>query len=272
MFMLQQRGPVRGQAQRIVPVVNGQVQPDVVQNFPQFVEATGGRPLLRAEEQKLLHGGPFWLDVTITDNAAVAADLTLGSVWDRYVQGNYSSSASRLKAVIRVAGLGLYVNDSDFRGETQALKESLENQAYVRISRGPNTLDIPLIGRIWEPWAAFDFKQAAAANEERALFGGRPLLLAKELQFDLEVDTFSFRLDTGVNWASGNILAKLAVFGWLAPRDYPGTGTKDTAVCSQNSEGYLIASAGPRAHGALLAAGVGGPGTTGAWSVGGLRI
>jgi len=270
-FMLNPRGPVAQQGRRIVPVVQGQA-PDVVQTFPDFIQATGGRPLLRVGEQKLLQGGPFWIDVTITDNAAVAADLTLGSVWDKYVQGHYSSAASRLKAVLRLAGIGLYINDDLFRAETQALKESLDNEAYIRISRGPNTVDLPLRARMWEPWSAFEFKQAAAADAERALLGGRPWIFGKEYQFDLEVDTFQFRVDNAINWAGGNISAKVAAFGWLAPRDYPGTGIKDTDVCSMGSDAYQIASVGPRTHAALVAAGVGGPQTIGAWSVGGLRI
>lgn len=268
LFAIAPRGQ-RAQRAQIVQV-GRQGPPATVENFQDFITATGGRKLLRVGEQKCLKGGPFWVSTTLTDNAAIAADLTTGDKWDKRVQGHYSSSSNRLKAVLRLTGIGLYINDDLYHAETLALKQALDDEAYIRISRGPHTMDLPLRGRIMQPYSQFQYTQTAAADAERALAGGRAWMLERDYQIDLETDSMSLRVDNAINWAGGNIAAHTMLFGWIAPRDFAGTGVKDTDVCAQGTEGFILSSVGPVEHGQLTAIGVGGPQTMGAWA--GLRL
>lgn len=211
-------------------------RPQRVENFNQFVLATGGSPLLRLGNPQLL-AGHFDLSVSITDNVAVAADLTLQSVWDKRVQTLYGSSASAdVEGVFRLAAIQLYINDADFRGEAIALKESLDNLAYIHLVRTANTMDIPLRGHITEPWTTPAGLTTAmlALAEERSVLKGPPRILERPLNIDIRTDQMTLQVDTAINWASGNIAAFVRLFGHLAPRDYPGALVADTDTCSDN--------------------------------------
>jgi hypothetical protein len=245
---------IRGGAPRIG-------QGDTVWNFSQFVAATGGKPLLRVNEQKLLRG-PFFLTATLTDNAALDIDLTLASVFDKRVQSHYGTSASRIKAALRVSGIGLYVNSGTFNAETLALKESLDNGAYLRLNRGNNTVDLPLRGHIFEAISQFQFAQAAAAAETRGILSGRIWELERSYHLDLETDSMSLRCDTAINWAGGNQGAFAVILGHIGPRDFPGANIRDYDTCGSSPD-FEMASVGPKLFGQLSGLGIGGGGTLG---------
>lgn len=204
-----------------------------VETFADAIVAGGGVPLLNQDDQRILRygwGNPAMIAVTLTDNAAVAETLKDGASWDVTAQGLFSSTSSDLEACFHLEGYFLYINDSDYRGETQALKESLDNNAYINTVRDGKTLNLPLRGAINEPWKALDFKQATAANEERALHAGGAIVLPRPLRLDLKVDTMQL-VCSAINWASGNILAYVGLVGSLAPRELLGAGgVKDAAL------------------------------------------
>lgn len=223
--------PTMGRPPRQSRRQGGQRRPSVV-TFGDAIVAHGGMPLLRQADQRVIRCNPAYIAVTITDNAAVNASLKQGASWDLRTGGLYTTAAADLEAVLHLEALGLYINDSDYRGETQALKEQLDNLAYIRTTRDGMTQDFPLRGAINEPWGSFDFKQTTAANEERALHKGGLFTLERPIRLDLKVDTFSFRVDTAINFASGNILAYVIAIGSLAPREMPGAGGIKDTQCS----------------------------------------
>jgi hypothetical protein len=239
-----------------------------VKTFADFIVATRGRPLLKVPDQRLIRG-PFWVAVTLTDNAVVAASLTAQSSWDKRVQTLYGSAATAIKANLHLEGFGgLYINDSDYRGETLALKESLDNLAYVHAVRGGKTMDWPLRSRIFEPWNQFQFAQASAAADERALHRPNPWVLERPYRLDLETDQFTVQVDTAINWGTGNILGYLQILGFLAPKDFMGTtGVDDTSCSDQNygiDEGGLPTAVGPMKFAELGGIGLGTPASLGA--------
>lgn len=228
--------------------------PREVEDFNQFVVATGGRPLLRVGDSRLL-AGPFDLAVTITDNAAVAADLTLQSVWDKRVQTQYGSSTSNdVDAILRLAGAQLYINDADFRAEATALKEALDNQAYIHTVRAGKTHDFPLRGHITEPWATFEFHEAANTAVERVMMHGPPVMFDRPFNVDLRTDQLTLQSDTAINWSSGNIVGYVRLWGHLAPREYPGAMVADTDTCSASGASESV---GPVGFGNLTQSGFG---------------
>jgi hypothetical protein len=236
-------------------------QDDSVWNFSQFVAATGGKPLLRVSEQKLLRG-PFLLSVTLPDNTTADLDLTLASVFDKRVQSHYGTSASRIKAALRISGVALCVNNGVFNAETMALKADLDDGAYLRLNRGNNTVDLPLRGRIYEPWSQFQFAQGAAAAEARAIMAGRAWELERSYHMDLESDSLSLRIDSAINWAGGAQTAYVVILGHMGPRDYPGAQIRDYDSCNGNPD-FQMASVGPKLFGQLTGLGIGSGSTLG---------
>lgn len=223
----------------------GRNTPQRVSTFNEFVVGTGGRPLLRLGDARLV-AGRFDIAVTLTDNAVVAADLGLASVWDKRVQTLYGSAAVKLEAVFRIGAAQLYINDADFRGETEAKKESLDNLLYIHMVRASNTMDIPLRGHICEPWATPAGLTTAmlALTEERAVLKGPPRKFERPFQLDLKTDQFTLQQDTAIDWASGNIVGYLRVWGHLCPRDYAGAMVSDSDVCA-NTPAAAESSVGP---------------------------
>jgi hypothetical protein len=234
-------------------------KPGPVNTFAQFVVATGGRPLLRLDDDRLLRG-PFDLAVTITDNAAVNADLTLQSVWDKRVQTLYGSSTSAdIEGVIRIAGMELYANDAGFHVETPTLKASLDNLAYVRMISQGVTRDWPLRGHVREPWTAMEFHEAANSALTRLVLGGHPHFFERPIPVDLRTDQLEFHVDTAINWAGSAPVMYLRLFGHLAPRDYPGAMIGlGLASCGTGAPGANEAL-DPQQYAEITARGFGGP-------------
>lgn len=197
--------------------------PNTVTSLTQFLVAQGYLPRLRVNNDKVVLG-PFMAGVTITDNATVDADLTLQSVWDGRVQELYgSSSSSSIKGTLRLVGARLYINDSNYRAETLALKESLDNLVYLRVQRGNRVLQMPLRNCIYEPWAWPQVTQQTAADGDFAVQKGGFYMLDKGgVNVDMFTDQLSLRVDTAINWGSGNIVGYVQVLGALAPDNYPG--------------------------------------------------
>lgn len=206
----------------------------VASTLADYVYAYGGRPILRSGDARVI-GGPFHLQVSVLDNAAVNQDLRGGNVWDKRTQRLYSNASTPLKAVLHLEGISLYMNDGNFGAESAALKAQLDNEAYITIGRAGNTQDLPLRTRVWEAATHFQFAQAAAAAETRVAWGRRPdsvYLLEKPLRVDLEVDTFSFRVDNPINWVSAAQAGYIILQGVLAPKDLLGAGGVSDVSCS----------------------------------------
>lgn len=236
-----------------------------VTRFGQFCLATGGLPLLRVGDARLLRG-PFDVAITITDNAVVAASTLLTpSLWDKRVQAAYTASSSaQLEAILRYQGFGVYINDGDFRTETPSLKESLDNLLYIRVARSTKAMDYPMRGHIWEAWRSQDFKQAVAADSDRVVLDGRPWLLERPFTLDCRSDTFVYNVDTAINWASGNIVGFLRIYGHIGPKDFPGANVQDSS-CELTED-----TEAPEEFGALQVSGLGSPGALGIMTVVGL--
>lgn len=221
-----------------------------VATFGDAITAYGLPPLLRQSDQRIVKLDPAWVAVTITDNATVNQSLKLGSLWDQRVQTLYTSAAVDLEATLHLCGFFVYIPDANYRSETLALKASLDNGAYLRTIRDGMTHDFPIRGRIIEPWGAIDFKQATAANEERALHAGVPWFFERPIRLDLKVDTFNFVVPTAINWATASVNAYLGVIGALAPRETPGAGAiKDAGLPPRPYD--LDSGGGPTALGPL---------------------
>lgn len=212
-----------------------------VRNFNSWILAQGGTPLLRRNNSKLATG-PFYADVTITDNAAVNADLTVQSVWDARVQELYGSGSSDVKAVMRIAAVQLCIFDASFRTESNALKEALMDDAYIRIQRGDQVTKLPLVNSVWEPWLDTQVTQATPADGDFTLLKGPPRKIdGGGMNVDLFQDILEFRLDTPINWSTGNILAKVKFYGWIAPDNYPGAVSGDGQSCTMTIDGGPVA-------------------------------
>lgn len=217
------------------------VGPRAVTTFPEFILATGGQPLLRIGDQRLLRG-PFYVSATITDNAVVAQSLTTQSLWDKRVTTLYGASASTtVKGILHLAGVRLYIPDANYRGETEILKASLDNLAYIHTVRAGKTMDFPLRFHVAEPWGQFDFKQTAAATEERVIQSNPPWFFERPYRIDLETDQFTLQVDTAINWATTNIAAFIEVWGHMAPKEFPNAQMVDS-TCEASSVPFETAS------------------------------
>lgn len=198
-------------------------RPRSVQRWAHFIIATGGRPMLKRTERKLLRG-PFHIGLTVTDNATVDQSLMTASLHDYRVQNFYGSAAVALKAVVNVEGFELLINDADFRGETIALRESFSNLGYIFANRAGRSWKWPIRDHIREGIGQFEFHEVTNTAVERNILTGTPWMFEDPVRLDCEVDTLSYKQDTAVNFASGNIVGYVVVYGHLAPKNYPGTG------------------------------------------------
>lgn len=234
-------------------------KPHRVETFGQFVLATGGAPLLRVGEPRLLRG-PFLVDASYADNAAVDVDLTLCSAWNRRIQGFYGGSGVPLKASLRIAGFFVYVNDADFRGEAQALKEALDNGAYLHLDRSGAVIDFPITGTLVEPYSAIQFHETTNSDVERTIMAGKPWIFERPYQLDLETDGLSL-VGPAINWASGAIALKVGILGHIGPKGFPGTDATDINVCGidsgPNAAVNVYESTGPAQFAELGLTGVG---------------
>lgn len=218
--------------------------PRAVSTFTQFVLATGGRRLLRVGDPRLL-AGYFDISATIPDNTTLSADLRLGSVHDLRVQGFYSNADAPIEAVLRIEAVQLYVNDPNYRDALPAVKESIDNLAYIKMVRNGNTMNLPLRGAICDAWsqpAGLTTAQLAIASD-RASAHGRVRKLERPLQVDLKTDQFLLNIDTAIDLAAA-IDCYVRVWGHMAPRDFDGAMVSDTNACAASAE-VEDASSGP---------------------------
>lgn len=200
--------------------------PKVITTFGQWIASQRIPPLLPTDERRLCIG-PFDVIASYSDNAAVAEDLTPQSKWPVDVQNLFGTSSSiPVKAELHLTAVQLYINDADFRGETQALREALDNNAYLYIVRGGASEKVPLRSHITESQREFEFHEATNTSVERGLFLGPPRRLARARRIDLETDTLQL-VGAAINWGSGAIAVYVRLFGALAPKGYPGTGVQD---------------------------------------------
>jgi hypothetical protein len=204
--------------------------------FADHLAAFGFRPKLRTDQHKIIGGpgAPLAVLATVTDNAVVNTDLRAASLWDLRVQQCYGSAATPIRGMLHLEGIALYVNDADYLTETAALKESLDNRAYVTITSNNSTQKIPLRSHIIEPFGYVDYKQATAANETRVVGvqSNGPLWLEKPFAIDLEADTFTFNVDTAIDFVSGNLSAYLLCYGAMCPKGTPGSDVTHTSATS----------------------------------------
>ena len=238
--------------------------PGAVRRWSHFIIATGGRPMLRRTERKLLRG-PFHVALTVTDNAVVDQSLMTASLHDFRVQNFYGSAAVALKAVINVEGFEVLINDADFRGETEALRESFSNLGYIFAQRAARSYKWPIRDHIREGISQFEFHEAANTAVERSILAGFPWMFEEPVRLDMEVDTLSYKQDTAVNFASGNIVGYVVLHGHMAPKNYPGTGVLEVD-CNPNPNDMeaQFDSLDPVAYGGLLSTPAGKPFALGA--------
>lgn len=180
-------------------------------NVDQWVHMTGGRPHLAIPNSKWLQG-PFYFRFTF-DALGNETNLITSAITtsDPQVDAAYGTSDVP-KAIMRLGGVQLWMNDDAFRLAGDDIKQILFEDTVLRIKDGTTTQKWNLGQTAEEPWE--DVTLATAADIQY-LKGMGPYILPQPVEVNLETDEFA--IDPGALGTA--FTAVLKVWGYIFPND-----------------------------------------------------
>lgn len=225
-------------------------------NFPDFRLAFGGRPNIFVPDAQWLVGDrthPFRVGCTLTNGAVTNSDLTTQDAWyeDVQVRKAYTpsnGSSTKLRAMLTVEALRLYVSSSVFSALLATVKDDATAQMFASFNIGGQEKLVDLRGCLREGPKEFQVTQATAADGNHWLLdGGWARIPSGPVTVDLEQN--SFKLETLNTPAFGADITQcwVEIIGFMCPKGAPGAVPFVPGNCPPG----LVNSRGQRIPGGL---------------------